>query len=202
MQYIKWTNNNWISYTELYALTNQTQWSTIVAHRRQRFLDIYPDFLTAHHCTSKTCPYWSATTHQEATRKTRNNPAWNNKKSAERYHYYQLQRSNKPSKGSWWVAEDNHWACQLRRDSTIFWSPYFVLFNKYWVNLTFVFIWERNIFMPDFTFFASFFHRSRTINILIKRNRNSIASCALIALINDFHKLSFKIHCSCWYDWE
>ena len=34
---IHWTNNNWISNTELYTITSQTQWSTIVAHRRLRF---------------------------------------------------------------------------------------------------------------------------------------------------------------------
>ena len=34
---IRWTNNNWISNEELYCQTNQTEWSSIVAHRRLRF---------------------------------------------------------------------------------------------------------------------------------------------------------------------
>ncbi|XP_071841678.1 uncharacterized protein [Apostichopus japonicus] len=34
---IRWTNNNWLSNDELYNETNQTPWSSIVAHRRLRF---------------------------------------------------------------------------------------------------------------------------------------------------------------------
>ncbi|PIK59166.1 hypothetical protein BSL78_03912 [Apostichopus japonicus] len=34
---LRWTNNNWLSNDELYNETNQTPWSSIVAHRRLRF---------------------------------------------------------------------------------------------------------------------------------------------------------------------